>query len=163
MFDGISRTRPATAPRLVPLTPELLAWAVLEERDPLAAEMAEGQAVARRLLNQWGFALIGRGHVLAAAGLVPRHAGRAECWLLVGREARPRDLVPELRRARLTLDKRQRDPFFRRLEAYVQWAPAWREPFMAALGFSLDGFLEAWDPAGRDYGLYSRVAPRQGA
>jgi hypothetical protein len=51
---------------IVSLTPELLKFAVAGERDPLAAEMAEGDAFAARAVNPWAYALLGRERVLAA-------------------------------------------------------------------------------------------------
>ncbi len=150
--------RKLNEPRLVPLTPELYRFAVLEERDPLTAEMAEAPHVEQVRVNAWAGALLGQGRVIGAGGLVPVWTGRATCWLLVSREARARDIVAGLRRARQWLDKRQRDPFFRRIEAEVRWDAPWRASFMAALGFALEGRMRRWDPLGRDYGLYARVA-----
>jgi hypothetical protein len=149
----------ALAPNhIVPLTPGLHKLAVEAERDPLLAERSDNAAAEARHCNQWGFALIGRGQVLACAGLVPIWAGRAEAWLMVSREATNADLVPAMRHGRTVLDKRQRDPFFRRIEIHVRWDAPWRRSFTRALGFTLDACLKAWGPGGIDFGLYSRVA-----
>ncbi|HEV2186382.1 MAG TPA: hypothetical protein VGR70_04200 [Stellaceae bacterium] len=159
MFDSAIRKQSARqAPLIVPLHPELHRLAVLEERDALLAERSEGPAAEARHCNRWGYALLGRGHVLAAGGLVPLWAGRAEAWLLVSRYASPRDLVPALRHARDVLDKRQRDPFFRRIEINVRWEAPWRESFVSALGFELEAIMDSWGPDGADYGLYARIA-----
>lgn len=162
MFDGAIRdklraSRSIGAPRIVPLCPELHRFAVIEERNPLLAERSEGAAAEQRHCNQWGYALLGRGHVLACGGLVPLWAGRAEAWLMVSHEATARDLVPALRHARQVLDKRQRDPFFRRIEINVRWDAPWRASFAAALGFRLEAIMTGWGPDGADYALYARV------
>lgn len=160
MLDGsfLEKQTARLAPRIVPLYPELHRFAVLEERDPLLAERNEGEAAELRHCNQWGYALIGRGRVLAAGGLVPLWAGRAEAWLMVSRFATPRDLVPALRHAKSVMDKRQRDPFFARIEIHVRWDAPWRESFAAALGFTLEAHLRCWGPGQTDFGLYSRIA-----
>lgn len=153
---SVERTPPA---RLVPLTPELLAFAVALERDPLAAEMAEGESFARRaLLPTLSFAMIRGGYVLGAGGLVPQWPGRAEAWLLVSRHARPRDIAHGTRQARVFFDKRQRQPAFRRIEAFIRADRVWNRSFADALGFVHEGRLIAWAPDGADYDLYARVA-----
>jgi hypothetical protein len=144
--------------KITPLTRALLNLAVRECRDPLLAEMSSGEYFPMRALNAWAYALIGRGRVLAAAGLIPMWSGRAEAWLIVGREASPRDLVPALRQAGIMMDHRQRLPFFRRIEAYVRCEEAYAPAFIAALGMEIEGVMRAWDPLGRDYYLCARVA-----
>src|SRR5262249_32318547 len=67
--------------------------------------MAHGDAFGARAVNRWACALLERG--LGAAGLVPMWAGRAEAWILVDAEARPRELVSALCRACAILDKRR--------------------------------------------------------
>lgn len=143
---------------IVPLTPELLKFVLLAERDPLLAEMCSGEHFAARALNRWGYALLGRGLVLAAGGLIPMWAGRVEAWLLVHREASPRDLVPALRHADAVMTLRQRDPFFRRIEAYVRCGEPYTDAFVRVLGMKIEGRMAAWDPKGRDYFLCARVA-----
>lgn len=136
---------------LLPLTDTLLAMATDASR--------ERATIAPRAVNQWGYALCGRGHVLAAGGLVPIWPGRAVAWLLVGREARPRDLVPALRHARAVMDKRQRDPMFRRIEAFVRADAPWRESFVKALGMTDEQqLLGQHGPDGADYFLCARIA-----
>jgi hypothetical protein len=158
MFDGALRQARPRANVIVPLSRELLKFAIAECRDPLQAEMSEGENFAARAVNPWGYALLGRGHVLAAAGLMPIWAGRIEAWIIVGREATPRDLVPALRHARAEMDKRQRQPFFARIEAYVRCEEPWALSFIAACGMTIEGRMEHWDPLGRAYYLCARVA-----
>lgn len=144
---------------IVPLTETLFRMAVLEERDAAAARSAGRPGWASVSVNEFAFALVGRGHVLAAAGLVPVWHGLACAWMLVSRDATARDLVPALREARAVLDARQREPAFRRIEFHVCADMPWHESFAAALGMTeRAGPLTAWDELGRDFYLYGRVA-----
>ena len=83
--------------------------------------------------------------MLAAGGLFFRCIGRAEAWLLISRNARPRDLAPALRAARSMMDKYQRRPLFRRIECFVLESAPWRESFAKNLGFALEGIHPCWD------------------
>lgn len=163
-MDGLYIPRLKLAPKpgvpvIVPLVPVLYRLAVLEEREGITAEMAGGPHVEAMRCNQWGYAMLGRGRVLCAAGLVVPWTGRAIAWLLVSREARPRDLAQAFRFAKDAMDKRQRDPFFRRIEAYVLNGAPYQHAMARACGFELEGIMRAFDPLGRDFALYSRVRP----
>jgi hypothetical protein len=145
--------------RLIPLDHLLLKQLLLLERDPLTAEMASGGAFALRAVafNGLSFALVEGGELIAGGGLVQIWPGRAEAWQLTSRHARPRQLAAAAAAARDTMDKRQRDPAFRRIEAYVRACEPWAVSFIRALGFVREGVLKAWDPAGRDVWLCARV------
>jgi hypothetical protein len=146
---------PATMPPIVRCTPELYRFLCREERDPVTAETAENATAPR--CNAWAWCMLGRGHVLAGAGLEPLWAGRASAWLMVSRECRPRELVQALRYSRSWLDARQRDPTFRRVEAYVLHGASYERGMTRCCGFELEAVMAKFDPLGRDYGLYART------
>ena len=145
--------------RLVWLDADLLAEAVELERDPLIAEMASGPDFARRVLASPAYAVVEGLELVAAGGLILYWAGRAEAWALVSRKATRRQIVEAIDHGRGVLDKRQRDPVYRRVEMHVRDEPYARS-FGHALGFRLAGAETAWDPAGRDYLLFERIAGR---
>ena len=148
------------SPRIVTLDRFLLDRLVETERDPLTAEMAEGEGFAQRTLcdPRFSFAMIDGGDAVMGAGLVPYWAGRAEGWCLISKAARPRHIVAAARAVKIFLDKRQRDPAFRRVEIFVRAHERWSESFALAMGFREEGFHRAWDAAGRDYRCFARVA-----
>lgn len=145
--------------RLVWLDEDLLAEAVELERDPLIAEMASGPQFAARVLSGAAYAVLEGLELVAAGGLVLYWAGRAEAWALVSRRATRRQIVEAIAHGRRVLDKRQRDPSYRRIEMHVRDAH-YARTFGHALGFRLAGAETAWDPAGRDYLLFERIAGR---
>lgn len=145
--------------RLVPLDPVLLGIAVAQERDSVTAAFAAAPGYAAQALSGPAFALLDGGAVIGAGGLVPHWRGRAEGWWLTGQCARPRHLVHAARLARAFLDDRQRDPAFRRIEIFIRAGEPWASSFARALGFTCEGRLQAWDPAGRDMCIFARVAP----
>jgi len=151
-----ARARPEA--RLVPLTRPILDIAVELERDPLTSEMATGEPFADRALHGGpSWACLCDGDLIGAGGLICHWPGRAEAWLLVSRNARPREIAAGLALARDTIDKRQRDPTFRRIEAFVRDDALWRVAFMEALGFHHEaGPLIAWGPDATDFHLYVR-------
>jgi hypothetical protein len=148
-------------PRFVPLTLELLEWALAEREaaSPEACAYRQPGHVLEQALRppHRGEALLGRGRVLAAAGLTVHWAGRAECWMLVSPFATRADRVRAVRRCRRTLDEMQADPMFRRLEMAVLESAPWRDSFAVALGFIAEATVRAWDPLGRDHVLYARI------
>lgn len=143
--------------RIVALDRFLLDRLVAGERDPLTAEMAEGDGFARRALSGPCNAMIDGGEVVVGGGLTVMWMGRAEAWLLVSRAARPRHLVMAARFCARVLEKRQRDPMYRRIEMFVRAGERWSESFAASLGFVREGRLRRWDAQGRDYLLFARV------
>ncbi len=145
--------------RIVPLTKELLAGALLEERDPLAMRQAQHPFWWDQFLAEGsvGGALIGGGRVLAAAGLIPQVPGRALAWLMLSPAADRRARVLALRHVRGVMDRRQADPAFRRIEMFVRAAEPWCGSFGRIMGFEREGLLRAWDELGRDYVLFARV------
>lgn len=145
--------------RFLPLDRTLLDMIVAEERDPLTAEMCSGEACAERLLAIPGlsWAMLGRGRVLVAGGVVPHWPGRAEAWWLVSRMATARDIVAATWRSGAFLDQRQRDPTFRRVEMFCRAGERWNETFPRRLGFTLEGRMRKWDALGRDHLLFARV------
>lgn len=152
----------ADAPRFVPLTAELLDWALVEqaaETDKLDDYRADPAGIAQltRPPNR-GEALIGRGRVLAAAGLILRWPGRAEAWMLVSPFATKADRVRAVRRCRAAIDAAQGDARFRRVEMTVLAEAPWRQSFAGYLGFTAEGLVRAWDPLGRDHVMYARIA-----
>lgn len=144
--------------RLVKLDPLLLALAVDAERDSLTAEMASREDFAYRAFSGPAFACLDGGELVGAGGLVPHWHGRAEGWWLTGQCARPRQLVNASRLARDFLDRRQRDPAFRRIEIYVRAQERWADSFAHALGFKRGRLLHAWDPVARSYWMFERIA-----
>lgn len=146
--------------RFVPLTEELLAGALLEEPDGLAQEMAREAAWHTRLLppNGIGYAMIGGGRVLAAGGVTRLWDDRWEAWLILSPHATRRERVVALRRVQLSLDTLQALPGFRRIEMYVRADRPWAERFGDLLRFRPEGLMRGFDPWGRDYRLYARVA-----
>lgn len=145
--------------RFVPLTRELLAGALLEERDPLAMRQAQYPFWWDQFLAEGsvGGALIGGGRVLAAAGLIPQVPGRALAWLMLSPAADRRARVTALRHVGSVMDACQGDPAFRRIEMFVRAAEPWCGSFGRILGFEREGLLRAWDELGRDYVLFARV------
>ena len=152
-----------SAPRFVDLTPELLDYALRDMRDQQllwTSEIGRITEIFRHLAvsHKPSSALIGRGQVLACAGLVPHWPGRAEAWMLVTRAARKRDLVQAVRRCQVALNAAQCLPEFRRIEMYVRASEPWACRFAHSLGFLAEGVLRAWDPEGRDMILFSRIS-----
>lgn len=148
--------------RLVPLTEELLLWAAEEEADPVTAELAKTPRWASQFVapGTMGAALIGDGRVLAAGGLLPQWPGRACAWLMLSPRATWGQKIRALRKMRLTLDAAQRYPEWRRIEMAVRVEAPWCERFAEFTGMRFEGLLRAYDPLGRDYKLFARVAPR---
>lgn len=146
--------------KLVELTPELLAFAIAGERDAMTRLVAQRGGFLRVAFTPgWrGHALLEGGVVMVAAGIVLHWAGRAEAWLFAHREARRRHLVTATRAAARLLARWQRHPDYRRIEMHVRMDAPWRRTFCRHLGMRLEGVLEAWDPLGRDYGVYARIA-----
>lgn len=145
--------------RLVPLDSFLLQQLIQMERDALTAEMCTGQSFALRAVafNGLAFALLDGGDLIAGGGLVQMWPGRAEAWQLTSRFARPRQLLAAVHIGRRVMDDRQRDPAFRRIEAYVRACEPWAQSFSKGLGFVREGILRRWDPAGRDVWICARV------
>lgn len=145
--------------RIVPLDAFLLGQVIEDPADPLAAEILSGpQFVARALVMPGlSFGMIDGAFPILAAGLVPVHAGRAELWSVVTTHARPRHIVTGVRALSRFLDKRQRDPAFRRIEMTVVASNCWASSFAGAMGFVREGLMRAFDPGGRDHVLFARV------
>lgn len=147
--------------RIVALDRHLLARAVDSERDPLTAEMASGAFFADRamLAASYGlaFALIDGAEVPMAGGLFTHWHGRVEGWWLVSRTVRRRHLVHVARTSRAFMDKRQRDPAFRRIELHVRTGERWSNSFAQLMGFEFEGLHRAYDASGRDYRSFARV------
>lgn len=148
------------SPRLVPMDKFLLDQLVANERDPLVSEICSGPNFAALALQRpnLSFAMLDGGELVAGGGLVPLWHGRAEAWQLTSRRARPRQLAAAAKFARQVMDARQRDPAFRRIEAFVRADAGWALSFLRALGFVREGLLRAWDPAGRDMWICSRIS-----
>lgn len=148
--------------RFVPMDRHLLRSLVDSERDPLTAEMADSPVFAERTMMEAsrGLAWAGIDGATVAVGgsLTVLWAGRAEAWWLVSRDARPRHLVAAARFSRSLMDKRQRDPLFRRIEIFVRAGERWSEGFALAMGFAREGYHRSWDARGRDYRSFARVA-----
>ena len=157
-------SRPLSRLRLVPLTRPTLNMMVALERDPLIAELASGEEFAERSLT-YGLSVLAirDGYFIACGGLVPHWSGRAEAWALISANAAQRDLVAAARLCRDWLDKRQRNPVFRRVECYVQRDAPWRRSFMRALGFEPEGCLRGWGPDGSDFNVYARIREFEGS
>lgn len=151
----------ASPTRIVPMDRHLLGRLVESERDPLTAEMSSGTHYADRVMvaasHGLAFAMLDGGEVPVGGGLMMLWPGRAEGWWLVSREARPRHLALAARASARLLDRRQRDPAFRRIECFVRSGERWSTRFAEAMGFRQEGFHRAWDPAGRDYRCFARV------
>lgn len=146
--------------RIVPLTPELLDWAILEEVDPATQRLAEtpGWAAMFTAPGTWGEAMLGRGRVLAAGGLVPLWPGRGLGWLMLSPFAGQRDRHQALTRARTMMCEAQRLPAWRRIEMYVRADEPWCDRFGRLMGMTCEGTMRRFDPLGRDYLLFARVA-----
>lgn len=145
--------------RFVPLDRFLLDRAVDLERDPLTAEMASGDGFAERVLPLRGLSVgvLDGGNIVGAGGLVPLWPGRAEGWWLVSRQARPRQLAQATRLAVQLMDRRQRDPTFRRIEAWVRADAPYARSFLKALGFAAPSLQPRWDTKGRDHLFAYRI------
>jgi hypothetical protein len=146
--------------RIVPLDRLLLDFAIEGERDMLAARLFVTDQQRQLLLNEHAHGLLSRGIVAMAAGLIEWWPGRAEGWVFVHREARPREILYGCQAVKQWLDRIQKeDPLkYRRLEIAVRRDAPYRETFTRMLGFRLEGVLEAFDPAGRDCCVYRRLA-----
>ena len=148
----------APAPRFVALTQELLTGALLEDRDiqhtkqsvaPVASFLGSGTA------HQW--AMIGRGHVLAAGGLIQQLFGCAELWLLVSHNATHADRAAAIQHCGAVLDQAQQDPTFRRVSIPIHDDEAWLAELVKALGFSTDTKVMLWDVNGDGWTNYVRI------
>lgn len=148
-----------TMMRIVPLDRHLLSRLVESERDPLSAEMACGPLFADRAMLDasfgLAFALIDGAEVPVGGGLRTHWHGRAEGWWMISHTARRRHLVAAARFSRAFMDRRQRDPAFRRIEVNVR--SGWPDGFALSMGFHVEGTHRAWDPLGRDYRSFARV------
>ncbi len=138
---------------------------VRHERDGLAGEMASGNHVAEMAMvcASYGdaYAIIDGAHVVAGGGMALRVHGRAEAWSLITVFARPRHLLLFTRYCRAHMDKRQRDPAYRRIETFLRDTSDFcAHTFARAMGFTEIRPLEAWDSLGRDYLLCARIAPK---
>lgn len=147
------------SPRLVPLDRFLLDRLVAAERDPITAQQVSHDGFAPRVLAVQGlaYALLDGGMPMAGFGLVTHWHGRAEAWQLSSRHARPRQLAMAARMGSRLMDARQRDPAYRRVEAYVQCSQRWALSFIETLGFERKCVLAQWDPAGRDVWFCERI------
>lgn len=150
--------------RLVPLTEELVLWAVQEEADPASLELARipGWAAQFCAFGTMGAALLDNGRVMAAGGLVPQWHGRALAWLIVSPHAGARHRIRALREIRRCADQAQRFPEFRRIEMWSRADPAGGVNRLAEwMGMTWEGMMHAFDPAGRSYDMWSRIAIRE--
>lgn len=139
---------------LVPLTEELLAVAIAQDRDT----GIPGQALAAWAMKGPCMACLDGDALIAAGGVVPAWAGLAEAWALVSQTARRRQIAGAVRLCRLWLDALQGDARFRRLEFRVRWDAGWRQCFARALGAN-EGphLLRHWGCEGADYAFYARL------
>ena len=146
--------------RFVPLTAELLDWAIASHTDPTTAELwASSPDYHRRALAvpTLCYAMLGDGLVLGAGGVVFHWHGRAEAWWLVSRHATSRDLTKAVRFSRRFLDDRQRNPALRRVEMWVNAEQPWVRSFAEALGFRREGLALGWGIHGEDHFLFAKV------
>lgn len=147
--------------RFVRMDRHLLKRLIEEERDPLQAEMARMDVTTEKMMlassHGLAYAMIDGGEVPIGGALLPHFWGHGEACCFVSRFARPRHIVVAARWARAFLDRRQRDPQFRRVQMFVRADESWAVSFPKALGFSLEGFHQAWDAPGRDYYCFARV------
>jgi hypothetical protein len=147
--------------RIVKLDHFLLQRLIDEERDGIAAEMTRELGVPSQMMvaSSYGlaYALIDGSEVPIGGALLPRFYGHAEACCFITRMARARHIVVASRWARAFLDKRQRDPQFRRVQMYIRANEPWSQSFPRSLGFECEGLHAAWDAAGRDYWCYARI------
>lgn len=146
--------------RIVPLTPELFGWAVLEETDPVTQELAQQPGWAASFVGPGtiGEAMLGDGRVLAAGGLVPMWPGRGMAWLMLSPFAGRRDRAIALTRAQTQMKAAQQHAAWRRIEMYVRADAPWRDTFGDLMDMQCEGLMRGFDPFGRDYLLFARVA-----
>jgi hypothetical protein len=147
--------------RFVKLDRHLLARLIAEDRDGLQSERARGDLTADKMMMaaSYGlaYAMLDGASVPIGGALLPHFFGHAEAVCFVSREARARHLVAAARWATAFLDRRQRDPQFRRVQMFVRTNEPWTYTFPRALGFHCEGLHEAWDEAGRDNYCFARV------
>ncbi len=143
-----------------PLTMDLLLGAVAEEQDPLTRELAAATPLfLQQFLTPISVAMIGRGRVLGAAGLMPQWPGRAIAWMSLSAEASRRERARLLIHVRGIMDETQReDRAYQRIEMHVRAAEPWCAVFGRALRFHAEGVMRSFDPYGRDYVMFARVA-----
>lgn len=138
--------------RFVPLTPALLA-AVETAEPPVLGD------VAALCLPGLASAALDGGIVLGAAGVAPLWPGRALCWTRLGSAIERGHWFQIMRFIVRRLDRLQRDPAFRRLEATVRSDFPRGCCFIERVGgFRKEGLMTAFAPDGADHWLYSRVA-----
>ena len=150
----------------VTLTPELLN-AVLADPEAEGLRVPEGAALfrARALATldavdfPTAWVTLDRGRPVAAFGTMLHYPGRAEGWMIFVQGAGAKTRTSVARMANRRMNELQRSPWFRRIEMWVLAGAPWAATFSRALGMRCEGTAEAWDPAGRDYRLYARVAP----
>lgn len=140
--------------RLVPLTRPLLDFIMAMNRSDLESDLPKFGAV---FIPGCSYALMDRGELYGAGGVIPIWPGRAEAWMIVTRLARPRNIVAGVRIAKDWLDEKQRDPAFARIEFFLLSQAAWRVSFASALDLTFLSTLKRWGPDGDDYCHYERL------
>ena len=150
--------------RIVPLTEELVLWAALEEGNPTTMNLAQikGWAAQFCAFGTMGGALLDNGIVCAAGGLVPFWHGRAMAWFMVSPRATRTHRMAALKQIRGCLIAAQRHPEFRRVELYARADRALSGERLAGfLGMDFEGTMRGFDPLGRAYHLFARVAEKE--
>ena len=98
------------------------------------------------------------GQVVACGGLAECWPGRQLAWMLVGERVHPGEWGEILEETRRGLDHAF-DAGARRIEALVDVEHEAGINWIRRLGFTVEGLMRAYSPAGRDCLIYARLAP----
>lgn len=97
--------------------------------------------------------MVGR-DVVICAGVIVDLPGRGTAWALLSNKA-CRHLLGCTR----AVENFLRDVEMRRVQTYIETSFEAGHRWAQLLGFTREGTLRAWGPAGEDYDLYARVTP----
>ena len=114
--------------RFVPLTPELLGWAVRLNGDAMTRELAAAnpEYVSRLVAGVCvAEAMLDGGRLLGVGGITQHWPGRAEAWMMIVPDATRRERASGLRRCQENIALAQEDPAFRRIEMYLLASAPW--------------------------------------
>jgi hypothetical protein len=139
---------------IVAFRPEHLTMLDLQEAQAeltaIIAEPGYGEALAAT--GHAFTAMDGNNKVLCCGGLVEVWAERAMIWALLSKGA-----GPYLRRIHRAADGYLKQARWRRIEAYVASDFKPGRQWIEMLGFTHEGTMRAFSPAGGDHELYARV------
>lgn len=118
-----------------------------EMRPYFSAEYAEAIAQTEAFT---GFI---NGRIVGCAGFICPWPDRATCWALIAAGVTNRQMIEITRAVKAAIDLRTE----RRLEATCDTDFVGAHSWLRHLGFTREGTMRAYTPAGRDNDIYSRI------